>query len=391
MTALIALALIGPWKAFEFVEPQANGISIQALVSLPKLGAKDMAKLEIIAGAIPKQTLEYPRREMLMVTGGEPAKCEITPDLLRMVVNVPPDKLKAGIGVMESLVRDATLTQENLDAAAQELPVPDYWSAALNPFSLPAVKVKADEAQALYHRVLRPERILLIVGGKFASGDAQQEWARRMERWTAGKEQTGYFDISAPADRDRNPGPVTTIDLAVAPLAAGDSGLPSKILALYALGTGKGSSLFRVVRERLGWSYRQEAVLSPTRDGWLPRLLIACIPTADMAERVKTIKANLLDDISSWTPATRDRAIGMAKAVLINQVPFNPLYVLGNSPVGNSLEDRTFLAGYWQLKTGNPWDPVAIFESMKQVSLDDLKEQATSMLTTEIPRVLPGG
>ena len=80
----------------------------------------------------------------------------------------------------------------------------------------------------------------------------------------------------------------------------------------------------------------------------------------------------------------------MAQAVFTYHVPFNPLYVLGDSPVGNSLEDQTFLRGYWQLKTGKPWSTAALLDSMKQVTLEDLKTQATAILTAAIPRVLPG-
>src|SRR5476649_2228121 len=104
MIALLALAVMAPAQVLEFVDPSANRISIQAMLQLPNLGAKDMAKLDIIGQAIPKQTLEYPRREMMVVTDGEPAHCNISPDYLRLVVNVPPGKLKAGLSVMESLL-----------------------------------------------------------------------------------------------------------------------------------------------------------------------------------------------------------------------------------------------------------------------------------------------
>jgi len=390
MIALLACVVLAPWRVIESVEPQANRVSIQALVKIPSLGSIDMAKLNVIVQAIPKQTQDYPRREMLMVTDGEQVRCELTPDHIRFVVNIPPGRVKTGLGVMAALLENATLTQENLDAAALEKPIPDYWSAALDPVELPTVKVNAAEAQVLYHRVFRPERVLLTVGGKFTSGEAEQEWTNRMDHWQVEREPKGFFDVSEPKERIRNPGPVTTIDLVAAPVTSGDAALPSRILSLFALGVGKGSSLFRVVRQKRGWSYRQDAILSPTKDGWVPRLLIASIPTDDTAVRVKTIKADLLEDIGSWTMATRARAIGMAEAVLANHVPYSPLYVLGNSPVGFSLEDRTFLAGYWLMKTGQAWDPAALIDSMKKVSLEDLKEQATAILTTAIPRVLPG-
>jgi hypothetical protein len=391
MIAFLLLALLAPSKVLEFVDPQADRISIQALVRIPDLGAKDLAKLNIIVGAIPKQTLEFSRREMLEVTDGEPPRCSVTPDVIRLVVDVPPANLKLGLGVMNAMIRDATLNEDNLNAAAQEIAQPDYWAAALNPIVLPSVKLSPDEAQALYQRVFRPERIQLVVGGKFAPGAAEQGWSSRLSDWAVGREPKGYFDISIPTERTQNPGSVTTIDLVGAPIQPDDAALPARILSLFALGVGKGASLFRVVREKHAWSYRQDAVLSPTREGWIPRLLIACIPTEDVKDRVKAIKSDLIDDVNAWTPASRDRALGMAEAVFKFHVPYSPLYVLGAAPVGETLDDRTFIAGYWQMKTGKVWDADRLVEAMKQVSLDDLKQQASTILTTVIPRVLPGG
>ena len=391
MIALLScLFVLAPPRVIELVDPSSHEISIQAMVAMPNLGAKDAAKLDIIVRAMTKQTQTYPRREMLMVTDGKPVHGNITPDQIRIAVNVPSGKLKAGLSLMESLLREASLTEENLSDSEKELGKVDYWNAALMPWLRPNVHLTTDEAQFLYHRVFRPERVTLAVGGKFAPGDAEGQWLSRLDSWVVEREQKGYFDESRIEPRTTNPTPITTIDIAGAPFPGGDPSLPAKLLALYALGVGKGASLFRVVRENHGWSYRQEAILSPTKDGWLPRLLIATIPPADTKTEFDTIRAELLTDIQSWTEASRLRAIGMAEAVLIQHVRFDPIYALGTSTVGDSLEDRTFLAAYWKIKTGQDWNQNALLASMKQVTLADLKEQATNLITSAIPRILEG-
>lgn len=390
MIALLAAALFAQPTVLEIVDPAAHGISIQALVKLPDLGAKDLAKLQILVRAIPKQTQDYPRRELLTVTDGVPAECTVLPDIVRVSVSVPSGDLKTGLSITEALLREATLTQDNLDEAAQELPKPDYWTAALEPDIQPVVRLAADEAQVLYHRVFRPDRVILVAGGNFAAGTAKKEWQSRMDRWTPDPLPRGYFDISKGEVRVRNPGAITTIDFEGPVAPADDASLPTRILSLFALGEGKGASLFRIVRQEHTWSYRQEAILSPARTGWIPRLLIAGIPSDDVLQRVETIRSDLLADIQSWTPATRDRAVGMAAGVLLYGVSFSPFYVLGDSPPGPTLADQTFMAGYWYMKTGRPWDPPALLDSMKQVSLDDLKAQATSLLSSATVRVLPG-
>ena len=391
MIALFAAcSVFAPARVVELVKPQATSISIQALVTVPQLGAKDWAKLDILGRTIVKQTQAYPRREMLMVTNGAPVRFDMSPDHVRLAVTVPPGSLKAGLILMESLLRDASLNQDAIDTATQEISAPDYWTAALDPVARPNVHLTSDEAHTLYGRVFRPENILLAVGGKFAPGDAESIWASRMEGWQVEALPRGYFDNSQPTYLTQSPGLVTTIDLAFPPIASGDAALSAKILSLFALGVGKGSSLFQVIREKHAWSYRQEAVLSPSKDGWIPRLMIASIPFAEPKERAKMIQAELLDDVKAWTEATRKRAIGMAEAVFTHQVPFSPFYVHGKSGISDSLEDQTYMAAYWPMKTGQPWNPQALLESMRNVSLDELKEQATNQLSVEIPNILPG-
>jgi len=391
MIALFICSFLATSSVVEMVEPNAHEVSIQALIKLPKLGAKDLAKLEIIARAIPRQTEDYPRREMLVVTGGQPVRCEITPDVMRISEFVQPDNVKAGLSLMESLVRRATLLQDNLDASALEFSRSDYWSDALNPTIRPIVKLSHDEAQTLYNRVVRPERLLLAVGGKIVSGEAQDNWEHRMESWNPGPEPKGYFDISTAHELDRGSTSVTTLDLAGDAMLPDDAAFSTQALAMFALGSGKGASLFRIVREKHAWSYRQEAILLPTIDGWQPHLLIASIPSDETAQRADTIKAELLDDIKSWTDADLARAVGMADAVLMRGVEFSPLYVLGTSPARNSLGDRTYMAGYWQLKTGKPWNPAGLLDSMRHVTLEDLKDHAMTILQSSKARILSGG
>ncbi len=386
----LAVSLLTAGVTVEVNNASAREVSIQALVQLPTLGAKDRAKLEIIARAIPKQTQDYPRRDILIVTGGQPVRCELTQDVLRICVRVQPDNVKAGLSLLESLAHKATLTQENLDAAILEEDKPNYWKSGLITELLPPVKLRQEEALSLYHRVVRPERLLLAVGGKIVPGQAQDLWEKRLESWNPGREPKGYFDESVAQERNTNATGITTVDFVGSKVLSTDAALSTEILAMFALGSGKGASLFRVVRERHGWSYRQEAILFPTKDGWTPHLLFATLPSDDLTQRTTKIREELIDDVKNMKQSDLARAMGMASAVLMRNVEFSPLYVFGSRPAGNSLEDQTFLSGYWMLKTGKAWNPSELLDSMKHVSLDDLKEKATSILESTSVHILPG-
>ena len=389
MIYLLATALFAA-PIVEWNDPLAQEVTIQAIIRLPKLGARDRAKLQIIARTIPKQTEDYARREMLMITGGATVQCELTTEVLRISESVPSTNLKGGLSLMDSFIRRATLYQEALDAASDEFEVKDYWAQALDPTALPAVKVQRDDALSLYHRVFRPENLTVAVGGRLIPGEARDLWEHRLENWVPEPLPKGRFDISEPQELSTNGSGVTTIRYVAPPIPAGDPALSTEMLTMFALGSGKGSSLFRVAREKHGWSYRQEAILMPTPDGWLPQLLLASNPPDGAAARAETLKAELLEDVKSWTADDLNRAIGMANAVLDRSIPFSPIYILGNRPIGSSLEDKTFWAGYWEMKTGRKWSPMGLLESMGHVTLEDLKEHATNFLNGVKVSVLPG-
>jgi len=389
MITLLAATLFAS-SIIEWNDPNAQEITIQAIVRLPKLGARDQAKLQVLARTIPKQTEDYARREMLMITGGAWVQCELTSEVLRISESVPANNLKGGLSLMDSFLRRATLYQEALDASAEQVDIKDYWSQALDPRVLPPVKMQRDDALALYHRIFRPSTVTIAVGGRLTPGEATEIWEKRMESWVPEPLPKERHDDSEPQVRTTNGSGITTIRYVAPAIPSGDPALSTEMLALFALGSGKGSSLFRIAREKHGWSYRQEAILVPTLEGWQLELLVASNPAEGAATKAESIKTELLEDVKAWTADDLNRALGMASAVLDRSIPFSPLYVLGDRPIGASLEDQTFWAGYWEMKTGKKWSPIALLESMNHVTLDDLKDRATTFLNGVKVTVLPG-
>jgi hypothetical protein len=166
--------------------------------------------------------------------------------------------------------------------------------------------------------------------------------------------------------------------------------LTTKLLALTALGTGKGAALWRVAREKLGLSYRQEAVLNPTPKGFQPRLLIAHAGAEGLEEKAQTLKTALQEDIKSWTEDDKRRAIGMAESYLVRGGDLSPLYFIPGRPVLTDLPDQIFLRAYWRMKAGAVWNPHQLVGRMGFVDLADLKLAAEEIVGSGKIRIYSG-
>jgi predicted Zn-dependent peptidase len=259
---------------------------------------------------------------------------------------------------------------------------------AFDPISSRLDRLPSSKAREVYERVFRPERVTLSVAGKFTPGAVAAAWKSRMAAWQPPRFALAREDYSMSTVYTRNLSGVTTIDIA-SPLVPKSADLYPRLLALFALGSGKGGSLFEVVRQQLGLSYRQEGILSPTRDGLETRLLIAASPVENEDERIAKIKAELLKDIETWTETDRKRAIGMASAASIEGTERGPFYFSGNTPIASDLSGRALLGAYWQMKVGVDWDGALLLANLRDVPLTELKEAAKTIVNGQV-RLLRG-
>ncbi|AIE87538.1 insulinase family protein [Fimbriimonas ginsengisoli] len=370
----------------ENVEPGAREVSIQAIARIPNLTARQADSLDALVEAIPREVEGYARRDILTVTGGDPVRCSAGPDYVRISFHVPPANLREGLSLMEALCRSSRLTVPAILPSAKAT----SWVAALRPYERTR-NPRPSEVQDLYHALFRPENITLGVGGPVKEGEAEENWSGRMDKWITPRlpEPSKYEALPKPLAK--NPGGVSTIELTGPTFGAGDAAISTRILALIALGSGKGASLFRVARRQLGMSYRQEALLYPVPDGWQSRILLETSATDGLDKQAEALRAALVEDVKGWTDADLKRARGMAEAVFLRGVDFSPFAFGPAGTFDDTLEGRTFLRTYWRLKTGEPWDAKALVKTMQVVTLDDLREIALGVLTEGKTRVLPAG
>ncbi|MCG9894348.1 MAG: hypothetical protein MH204_02585, partial [Fimbriimonadaceae bacterium] len=155
----------------------------------------------------------------------------------------------------------------------------------------------------------------------------------------------GWNVILMQGDRPRSPlGPTASADL----------------VAAAALGTGKDSFLFRVLRERLRLSYRPEASLIPTRDGWVWRMSLIR-RNGSFADL--DLPALLRQEIDAWTEADLTRAQRMAQTALTERVLIDsPLQMQPGRPVRPLPSDYSLWMAWAGSVAGGPVSPLATLE-----------------------------
>jgi len=369
----------------------SDKVGIAAFAPLPKqFGEKDRQKLAVAVRVLVDGSQEYGRRSVYELTNGGAIEAALLPDGVTIRFVVPKESLSNGLSLMEGLLRRPVVDPVTLGRALERIQrrEPGYWAAALRPLRNDLRAVKPDDARALLVRIFQPDRTVIAAAGGFDTGQAQKLWAARTADWKT-TPAPRYPDITPTPEPTDNPSGVTTVELRGKAIPLADSELSKTWLAMIALGVGKGGSLFRDVRQVEGWSYRQEAILWPDPAGLVPRLVAATAPAEDQAGKAEALRAALLKAVSNWSEGDRQRALTIARITLFDGLPLGPLW-LSNGPPGAREEDRALLDAYWYAKSTKRWDPNRLMGTMVDVSLDDLKAAAVSLLTTSRPIVLPG-
>lgn len=390
MMILAALLVLPTSAPVRVATSDPSEVVLCVAAPLPKLGSRDRELLVIGMEALAKGSQVYPPSKIRAVTEGRGIAVRLLEDEALVTVTVPAGSAGVGTDLLSSLMREPSFEQEDLDAALQRQlgRTRGYWDSAMLPPIILPKKALHDEVLQVFDRVFRPDKVQMAYGGPSEGSEVDSKWALRTSDWTPAPEPR-YPDLDLAPAPTSYPGHLTTADLIGPEIAANEPALPARLLALYALGSGKGGSLFRIARGRHAWSYRQEAYLWPRAGGWEPRLFLTMVPVPDAQTRIETLRKELQADADSWTDDDRLRALGMAESTLLRGLPYGPI-LLGDSPLCLRPEDQVTMAAYWKVKTGSTWDPQDLYQSMSKVSLSDLKASAHAILDPARIVVLPG-
>lgn len=392
LLAVTSPAIASCQKFVEIPDPSADYISYQAVVRLPQLNPRGVALSQVLADAILDGTRGYHRRELFQHgSAASRIRCSTMPDHIRIGLSVRKGQEELGADLMFELLDSARFDDKAVKEATDRAQVRQrgYWGEALQPIFGDFNGIARPAVREFYRQTFRPENLTVAVGGAVKAGAGTGFLETKFAGWTP---------VAEPARRAANgnsrflkghAAPVSTADIRSASFAP-TADFATRLLAAIALGSGKGSSAFRVLRDANAWSYRQESVLWPTPDGFQVRVIAAFQPTANDEEVAGKMRAALLEDVPKWTEADIERARGMAKAIFSRGVEYSPLYLHPSGPIGTGLDDRTFLTAYWLMKTGQSFSVDSLLGQMSDVTLEDLKSMATALLQDSVPVVLSG-
>lgn len=359
MIPALLFALQTPTIPVTILAEPGDELRFEAVVLIPKdLDADDRAMLPALAAAMAKATDDFPPSTISTLTDGRPILVEAMPDHVRISFGVAANAESAGLDLLASILR-RPLLRDGGTARLRE----GFYAGLLND-SVATSSVPANELQTLYGAVIRPERMRIAIAGP-ASVEAGPKLLSRLTPWPAPPRLNPYRKRPKLAVETPKAG---SLVLKAPPVPYEGLNLPLAMIAWAAVGSGKGSALFRVSRESLGISYRQESALLPTQAGLVPAIIVGTDhPDAD------ALRKGLLDDIDTWTEEDLTRSKGILRASAETGLPLAPLLLSPDGPLSNDPADRAFLAAYWPLRTGTDWNPLYWAAN---VSLDDVKRTA---------------
>ncbi len=386
----LALAQADAPKLVKIDEPADADIAFALVAPLPKLGAQDMQLLECAVSSLQDGSEVYTGRTIRDLTDGRGVKCELLPDAVLISFQVPKESFSSGVAMLSSFVEQPSFRKESIQKAIAALTArpPTYWSLAMHPLPFDLKSTSRDELMTVFQRVFKPASVTVACVGDVSKENLNQAWATKTANWKTLPDPR-FPDDSVLAPPAGGVAGVSTAAFRGAEFSATDSSLPARLLALYALGSGKGSSLFRISRDEHGWSYQQDSYLWPTASGFQPVLLVACRANPDLSKRMAQLQQELNADADAWTEEDRARALGMAEATLLRDVPFGPI-LLGDHPLQGGQDERACISAYWQMKTGASWNPAHLLESMKSVDLPALKAAAQDIFAHSTLDLLAG-
>jgi hypothetical protein len=132
----------------------------------------------------------------------------------------------------------------------------------------------------------------------------------------------------------------------------------------------------------MGISYRQEAFLWPSRNGWTPRIFLTGADPVSRAQ-AEQLRERLIANASAWTDADLVRAKSCLRESLTGTGVWSPLTAAPGNSLGNGAGDLAILDAVTGL-FGAPLDPSVLAVQAQSEDLDAVKRCAREWLTGSI-------
>lgn len=373
--------------------PETQHIAAVALVPTPLEDRWDVAAQRAMTTLLMEDNETFTRREMLAHASGliGAPTVESMPGYIRITIACPK-RLgpEFAAQLLDSVLRKDTFAVGSIQTALKGSELDDDpWSKALEVFDVSGSGMRPVDVVERWRAWRNPEKIHVAVGGDFIAGVGAAAIQKHFLDWQA------YRLI-----RPRKSG-------AARPLAKsgsktdlfefrGDLVSPANIscgptaVAMTALGVGKESSLFRIVRETLRWTYRQETVFWPEAGGFRPRLLLAWKAIPEPEGRIEQLRDELLKDVEQWDLRTLERNKRLTLLGLRGQFPQSVWWLDTSGPIDDSVISKTGFAAYLSLVGAHATSETVFATAIEKSGLDEVKEAARRLISAGQVSILRG-
>ncbi len=309
--------------------PDSNLVVFQAFVSAELTGNEDMAAWEMIGPAILEGSMDYSANEVLAVStrAGYWPKIATMPGMIRIQMISDAQHAEETAKVLAQCLLVPKLRDDGLaKAKAQVLGKRDRpFDLALRMQELPLADVKLGAIRELHRMTFLPKSIKIYVSGNYQVGVLPQVIQRVVRDWKDPGRPGRRPAQLEPRPPIHSGSAVSSVELRCDPITASSRFAAARVLATTALGVGKDCSMFRVLREKQGLSYVQEAVLWPTTSGWIPRFVM--LRNGGSVDDISTMRNALMKDIDEWDENVLKRALVLAQASLTDGLPWSPVWL----------------------------------------------------------------
>lgn len=381
---LLAFVLSTPVPVVEMPVRDSNVIVLQAWFRTPSADRAEIAGLRVLGETMLRGTAQYTEKQFAETA----TQAGIAPDSIvgdgwiRLQIAVPKGELDLGVGLLESVVTAPSLESRTIQAVTKRLRSNSrsLWQFVIDPLIIDYSTISVNEVRSIYTKFIRPENAQFAVGG--AVGGAHPAKPKLDDRFKFWKAKTVVSRIPMPPAEvvKRIPTKASLIQLISSPIFHTSRADYAKLVAASAMGVGKSSTVYRILREELGLTYLQRLILVPTAKGYLPKIVFATAGKLTQNEDLFQTKEKLSKDIESWS----DLSLEIAKSMLLQSIdgtnPATPFWFSDAEPLGEDVASQLAFDAYAALIDQSGLFRAAMKAGIAKVDLEEMRLAGKNLL-----------
>lgn len=370
LAALVVGQAVAMPKLVEFPTSKGDLVAIEALIKLPKLEPGHRYRLMQAAYNAVKMTPSYSRRDISRVMApGYRFRVDQLADALRLGLTVEPKDLAAGLSVLSSVLTEPSFLPDAIKVDPSKGVA--GWARATQSFQMVPTDIDQAYFQDIWKIVVQPGAITVGVRGPFAEGAASAAWAKRETYWREYTPNKSVYGRSTKTKLETGEPPILVFRTSLNKLT------PSDVFAATVMGGGKDSLLWKICREELRMSYRQEAFVVPTENGWEFRMAVATDSSNSGPEKVSELRERLSKGIDSLVDSDLVHAQGLLRGYFQYQQFGFPMLLGACQVTGGDVNETLFRDMYLTAKGVPALNDVQWLDSP---SLGDCKKKLHDLL-----------